>query len=77
MYKMINQTGELNPTTLFKKAEVRLGVTTRSTAGDPHKLVMPRSKLEVRKNFFTVRIIDKWNNLPVELKAAKNLQQFN
>ena len=44
--------------------------------GDPHKLIVPRTRLDTRTNFFTVRVVDKWNNLPVELKSAKNFAQF-
>ena len=59
-------TGELNPENLFKKTKTRTGVVTRS-ADDPHHLPAPRTRLEIRKNFFTVRIIEKWNVLPEEL----------
>ena len=65
----------MDPAKLFKRPEARTGVATRST-GDPHKLVMPRTRLETRTNFFTVRVVEKWNNLPRELKTAKNVQQF-
>ena len=75
---MLNGAGDLDPAILFKRPEARTGVATRST-GDPHKLVMPtlpRTRLETRTNFFTVRVVEKWNNLPIELKTAKNVQQF-
>ena len=75
LFKMLNGAGDLDPATLFKRPEARTGVATRST-GDPHKLVMPRTRLETRTNFFTVRVVEKWNNLPRELKTAKNVQQF-
>ena len=77
LFKMLNEAGELDPPTLFKlkKQQARLGVATMST-GDPHKLVKPRTRLKTRTNFFTVRVVEKWNNLPVELKSVKNFQQF-
>ena len=75
LFKMLNGAGDLDPAILFKRPEARTGVATRST-GDPHKLVMPRTRLETRTNFFTVRVVEKWNNLPRELKTAKNVQQF-
>ena len=75
LFKMLNGAGDLDLAILFKRPEARTGVATRST-GDPHKLVMPRTRLETRTNFFTVRVVEKWNNLPRELKTAKNVQQF-
>ena len=48
MYKIITGTGKLNPEAIFKKPEVRTGVITRS-AGDPHHIPIPRTRLE---NFF-------------------------
>ena len=34
------------------------------------------SRLETRRNFFTVRVVEKWNALPAELKSAANLHGF-
>ena len=75
MYKMMNKYGVLDPDKLFTKVEAREGVATRA-AGNPHRLRAPRAKLETRKHFFTVRVVDKWNALPTELKSAANLQRF-
>jgi len=33
-------------------------------------------KLEIRKNFFSHRVIDLWNALPYDVKHAKNTVQF-
>ena len=71
----MTSTGALNPEALFEKPEARTGVVTRS-ANDPHHLPIPRTKLEIRKNFFTVRIIDKWNALPNEMKCALNNYRY-
>ena len=34
------------------------------------------SSLDLRKNFFSHRVIDKWNSLAFEVKRAKNPDQF-
>ena len=34
-------------------------------------IIKPRENSEIRKNFFSVRVIDGWNNLPEEIKSAK------
>ena len=75
MFKIMNSTGSLNPDDLFRKPESRTRVATQS-ANDPYFLQIPRTKLEIRKNSFTVRIIDKWNALPHEMKSLKKIHQF-
>jgi hypothetical protein len=34
--------------------------------------VKPRFSMDMRKNFFTVRVTDSWNSVPDELKMAEN-----
>ena len=75
MYNIMTGTGELNPENLFKKPKTRTGAVTRS-ADDPHHLPTPRKRLEIRKNFFTVRIVEKWNALPIEIKSLGKIQHF-
>ena len=38
---------------------------------DPHSLRMPPARLELRRNFFSLRVIEKWNSLPTEVKSSK------
>ena len=39
-------------------------------------LVKPKAHLELRKNFFSHRVINSWNNLPSSVKDAKNAEDF-
>ena len=55
---MLTGTGSLDPNTMFKRVEAQPGVATRR-AGDSLRLRAPRTKLEIRRHFFTVRVIDK------------------
>jgi hypothetical protein len=32
--------------------------------------------LEVRANFFSVRVVDKWNDIPDKIKMSKNPGHF-
>ena len=41
--------------------------------GHTLKIKKQRSRLNVRKHFFTNRIVDMWNNLTEEIISAKNL----
>ncbi|KAK3090279.1 hypothetical protein FSP39_010600 [Pinctada imbricata] len=47
-----------------------------STRGHPFKLKKKRSRLDVRKHFFTNRVIDIWNSLPESVVLAKTLYSF-
>jgi len=38
--------------------------TYLSTRGNSKKLEKPRGKLEVRQNFFSLRVVNNWNALP-------------
>ena len=50
-------------------------INTRFSSGKLN-IIKPRANTEIRKNFFSVRVIDEWNNLPEEIKSAKTLNQF-
>jgi hypothetical protein len=50
-------------------------VNTRQASG-PRNLVKPRSNLEVRTNFFSIRVVEDWNAIPADIKMAKNTLQF-
>ena len=37
---------------------------------------MKRSQHEYRKNFFSIRVVEDWNNLPDKLKEASTVSCF-
>ena len=39
-------------------------------------LIEEKSKLKVRRDFFTVRAVSEWNKLPVEIQKTKSLVKF-
>ena len=47
-----------------------------STRGHPFKLKKQHSRLNVRKNFFTNRVVDQWNSLPTETVISPSLNAF-
>ena len=51
-------------------------LNSSSIRGLPLKLKKKRSRLDVRKYFFTNRVIDIWNNLPEIVLLAQNLYTF-
>jgi hypothetical protein len=48
---------------------------TWSTA-DPLNLRIQPARLEVRRNFFTNRVVEDWNRIPSSLKNAKTVKSF-
>jgi hypothetical protein len=61
MYKIM--TGN----TWFERVK-RDGVLTRRAA-DPLNVKIPAARLDLKKNFFSVRVCKKWNNLPSEIQS--------
>ena len=47
-----------------------------TTRGHQYKLVKRRCRLDQRKNYFTNRVVDTWNNLPESVVSAKNCQNI-
>jgi len=46
------------------------------TRGHSFKLVKSRSRLEIRKNFFSQRVVNSWNNLPESVVEAETVNSF-
>ena len=44
--------------------------------GHELKLYKPRTKLDVRKYFFSIRVIDEWNSLPESVIYSNTVNTF-
>ena len=72
-YKIVNRIDSDDPEQWFTRADSRR--PTRQ--GDGKDRLMPvRTQHEYRRNFFSVRVIEEWNNLPDATKEAANVGQF-
>ena len=68
-YNIINHRVEMDAR--FMKMD-----TERRTRGHTMKLKISRSKLEIRRNFFTNRIKKRWNGLSQEIINSKTIDPF-
>ena len=70
VFKMLKGFSAVNYSTWFK-----LSGNSR-TRGHCFKLVKARSKLDIRKNFFSQRVINAWNGLPSNVVEAESVNAF-
>jgi hypothetical protein len=75
VHRFSKKVGNIGTEQLFEKAAIREGPVTRQS-GDAENFKVPAARLEIRKNFFTVRTVQKWNELPKAIKSAKNGEIF-
>ena len=43
---------------------------------DPLALNLPLSRLDLRKNFFSIRVPPAWNSLPLNIRQSQSVNQF-
>lgn len=75
-YRVLNGIDDVDPANWFTMAQERGGaMSTRHTDGFKN-VERGEAKGEIRRNFWSQRVVDPWNNLPDEVKKAKNLNEF-
>ena len=68
VYKLLNNIDHCN---------LRLQATSYTTTrGHSSKLQKPYARLDIRKYFFSCRIVNEWNNLPDNVVSAPTLNAF-
>ena len=54
----------------------KLLVETSRTRGHKFKLIKDRSRLDIRKHYFSQRIVNDWNKLPTSVVEAESVNAF-
>ena len=73
VYRIVHGHDRVDPCQWFTKVNDER-VTRR--AADPLNLVAGRSRLDLRRNFFSQRIVEHWNKIPADLKRARTVFLF-
>ena len=71
VYKVLTGKDQVDPAEWFTMA-AEATRATRTTA-DPLNVRVKHGRLEVRRNFFTVRVTEQWNQVPMNIKAVELL----
>ena len=75
VFKILKGIDDVDSTTWFTLVGQEPQRLTRNTAYHGN-LVATRSKIDIRSNFFTNRVVAKWNGLPIEVKDSRTLTIF-
>ena len=75
VFKILKGYVNLNYRDLFTTINDANRRSTRMT-DCPYNIVGTRCNLDVRKNFFTMRIVGYWNDLPLDIKMESRLVTF-
>jgi len=70
-FKILTGTENVNYSKFFELADVTSGLRGHSL-----KLFKPRCRTTVRQNFFSLRIVNEWNKLPLDVMEAPSINMF-
>ena len=74
VYKVLTGKEQVDPTEWFNMA----GEAARATqaTADPLNIRVKHGRLELRRNFFTVRVTEQWNQVPTDIKNRRTIDAF-
>ena len=70
VWKMFNGESPINPLNLFEPCQ------NQATRGHKYKLQVCRARLDIKKRFFSHRIVSRWNALSAEAVEATSIKTF-
>jgi hypothetical protein len=74
VHKILHGKGELKADTWFEMAGH--GVRATRAGSDPLNIRVKHGRLDMRRNFFSLRVIDSWNQIPSEIKRIEKCENF-
>ena len=74
-FKILNGLDKVDYTTWFTLVGYTPNRITRNTSYNKN-LVATYSSTDIRKNFFTNRVVSMWNSLPIDVKESRTLSMF-
>ena len=74
-FKILREVDNVDKNPWFTVRAEEGGHGTRATLGGLN-IVGKRSRLEICRNFFSQRVVDKWNGLSLETRQAKSIGEF-
>ena len=82
-FKILNKIDDVDYHTWFKKVGEQhqitrqaISLTADGTIAGTENLIKPKSRLDVRKHFFSCRVVDPWNNLPDDVRKSCGVDDF-
>ena len=70
------KTLEVEGDELWFKRVNQVSVRTTRQSDDRTRLTKQRTNTTIRSNFFTQRVIDDWNQLPITVRESRNIKIF-
>jgi hypothetical protein len=74
--KIMHEENGLDLRTWFEKAETASGGQVTRSATEPLNLKVRAGRLEVRRSFFIMRMIEDWNRIPAAVKSMTSGYKF-
>ena len=75
-YKIIHKVDHVDRETFFKLVDTSRPINTRLNSFHLNIQPVQVTRTDIRRNFFTNRVINTWNSLPNDVKDAANVFKF-
>jgi hypothetical protein len=75
VHKIMKNENGLSQNTWLEKAQNSIRAT--QVTADPLNIKPNTGRLEIRKNFFSIRVIDDWNRILKDIKSKPTVPSFN
>ena len=75
-WKIVHRADNVEKETWFEMTADGEAVHRTRLTKDKTKIVKPRTKYKLRENYFSVRVVDEWNQLSQRVREAKTINSF-